>query len=89
MDRRITAISYSGKPPKRIIPISPMRHRTDEDLEQAVLYMKMYASLCTAISRSIDLLDLPENMPLAKSLLQQALWEAEELYISHKTGSES
>ena len=45
-------------------------------------YKKMYAYLCSAASQSIDLLENPDNIPLVKTILQQALWEAEELYIS-------
>ncbi len=45
-------------------------------------YKKMYACLCAAASRSIDLLDRPDNIPYVKTVLQQALWEAEEMYVS-------
>ena len=46
------------------------------------LYKKMYACLCVAASECIDLLGSPDQIHRVKSVLQQALWEAEELYIS-------
>ena len=45
-------------------------------------YKRMYACLCVAASRSITLLESPDNILRAKSVLQQALWEAEEMYVS-------
>ena len=45
-------------------------------------YKKMYACLCVAMSQAITLLESPNNLLYAKSVLQQALWEAEEMYVS-------
>ena len=45
-------------------------------------YKKMYACLCVAMSQAITLLESPDNLLYAKSVLQQALWEAEEMYVS-------
>ncbi len=52
------------------------------------LYRKMYAKLCAGISEALDLLEKPENSLHAKVLLQKALWDAEELYISWGDNSE-
>lgn len=45
------------------------------------LYQKMYAILCGAASDAIDLLSTPEGVLSAKLRLEQALQDAEELYI--------
>ncbi len=45
------------------------------------LYQKMYAILCGAASDAIDLLSTPEGILSAKLRLEQALQDAEELYI--------
>ena len=45
------------------------------------LYQKMYAILCGAASDAIDLLFTPEGGLSAKLRLEQALQDAEELYI--------
>ena len=47
-------------------------------------YKKMYTCICVEASRAIDLLDNPQNTAFVKVLLQQALWEAEELYLSQE-----
>ena len=52
------------------------------------LYRKMYAKLCVGISEAMDLLETPENCLYVKGLLQKALWDAEELYISWGGNSE-
>lgn len=52
------------------------------------LYRKMYVKLCAGISEALDLLEKPENSLYAKVLLQKALWDAEELYISWGDNSE-
>ena len=45
-------------------------------------YQKMYYILCDSASRALDaLLDVPETQA-ARLLLEQALYEAEELYIA-------
>ena len=45
-------------------------------------YRKMYGILCRASSMALDLLpDTPENA-VGRSLLQKALLEAEEVYLS-------
>ena len=49
---------------------------------QEDLYRKMYATLCVSISQAIDLLQEPEYRLQATTLLQNALWEAEEMYIN-------
>ena len=46
------------------------------------LYKKMYATLCAAADRAIDLLSAPENTLQVKVLLEQALLSAEEMYVS-------
>ena len=45
-------------------------------------YQKMYALLCGAASDAVDLLEKPENALQAKCLLEQALLNAEELYVT-------
>ena len=52
------------------------------------LYRKMYAKLCVGISEALDLLETPENCLYVKGVLQKALWDAEELYISWGDSSE-
>ena len=48
-------------------------------------YKKMYAILCGAISDALDVLPyLPEDVQ-ARFLLEKALQEAEELYISEES----
>ena len=49
---------------------------------QEELYWKMYARLCAEISNAIDLLKKPENSLYVSSLLQKALLDAEEMYLS-------
>ncbi len=45
-------------------------------------YKKMYALLCAAASEALDVLpDAPEN-DAGRALLQKALYEAEEIYVS-------
>ena len=47
-------------------------------------YKKMYAILCTAASAALDMLpDTPEN-GAARFRLQEALYEAEELYMTEE-----
>lgn len=48
------------------------------------LYWKMYAILCGAVSDAIEALQDPQNSLYARNLLQQAILQAEELYVSHK-----
>ena len=45
-------------------------------------YQKMYAILCGAADRAIDLLSTPKGAVEAKTLLEQALRKAEEVYLS-------
>lgn len=45
------------------------------------MYRRMYAILCCAASEAIDALELPGNVERAKEILQQALWEAEDIYV--------
>lgn len=45
-------------------------------------YRKMYALLCAASSQVIDLLEEQNNILRAKCLLEQAVLDAEELYLS-------
>ncbi len=49
---------------------------------QEELYWKMYARLCAGISDAIDLLKEPNNTLYVTCLLQKALNDAEELYLS-------
>ena len=44
------------------------------------MHKKMYAILCYAASEALDALESPENTGKAKEILQNALWQAEELY---------
>lgn len=46
------------------------------------MYRKMYAILCHAASEALDELEIPKNTEKAKEILQKALWQAEELYIT-------
>lgn len=47
-------------------------------------YKRMYAILCAAASKALDLLpELPENAE-ARELLQNALLAAEEMYIAER-----
>ena len=48
------------------------------------LYRKMYARLCAGVSDAIDLLKEPNNALYVSALLQKALDDAEELYLSAK-----
>ena len=51
-------------------------------------YKRMYAILCSAASAALDALpDTPENGE-GRTLLQDALLEAEELYISPRGNAE-
>ena len=45
-------------------------------------YQKMYAILCAAASDAIDLLSTPNGTLQAKVLLEQALSQAEEIYLT-------
>ena len=46
-------------------------------------YRSMYAIVCDAASRALDYLqDDPPQINLARILLQQALWKAEEQYVN-------
>lgn len=45
-------------------------------------YQKMYALLCGAASDAVDLLEKSENSLQAKYLLEQALLNAEQLYVT-------
>lgn len=45
-------------------------------------YQKMYAILCGAASDAVDLLNTPTGALQAKVLLEQALLDAEEIYLS-------
>ena len=45
------------------------------------LYKKMYATVCAAADRAIDLLSTSETDLQAKLLLEQALLSAEEMYL--------
>lgn len=49
-------------------------------------YRKMYAILCTAVSEAIDALPYIPETVYARCLLEKALWEAEEVYISENEG---
>ena len=44
------------------------------------MYRKMYAILCYAASEALDPLESPENTGKAKEILQNTLWQTEELY---------
>lgn len=46
------------------------------------IYRKMYAVLCGAVSDAIDVLQNPHNGLCARCLLEKALLQAEELYLS-------
>lgn len=48
------------------------------------LYWKMYAILCGAVSDAVEALQDPQNSLYARSLLQQAILQTEELYVSYK-----
>lgn len=52
-------------------------------------YQKMYAILCVAASEAIDVLQEGKDNSLAARILQNALWEAEELYISERNDGEA
>ena len=52
-------------------------------------YQKMYAILCFAASEAIDVLQEGKDNSLAVRILQNALWEAEELYISERNDGEA
>lgn len=52
-------------------------------------YQKMYAILCVATSEAIDVLQEGKDNSLAARILQNALWEAEELYISERNDGEA
>lgn len=56
---------------------------------EMVLYKKMYAKLCVAASEAIDLLSTDGGAMRAKTLLENALLEAEEIYVGwgEKEGS--
>ena len=45
-------------------------------------YRKMYAILCGAADHAIDLLSTPNGTLQAKVLLEQALSQAEEIYLT-------
>ncbi len=45
-------------------------------------YAKMYAIVCHAVSRALDTLPENEENASGRRILQDALYEAEELYIS-------
>lgn len=45
-------------------------------------YKRMYAILCAACSEAIDALD-EKDAALACSVLQEALFKAEDMYIEH------
>ncbi len=45
-------------------------------------YQKMYHILCSAASSALDLLAEAAETAQARAVLQNALWEAEELYLS-------
>ena len=47
-----------------------------------VNYARMYAILCAAASRALDLLPETETNAPARELLERSLWEAEELYVT-------
>ena len=47
-----------------------------------MLYRSMYTILCSACSRAIDALD-KQNHVQARRLLQEALWQTEDMYIEH------
>ena len=52
-------------------------------------YRKMYGILCRAASDALDLLpETPEN-EVGRRLLQQALWEAEDVYLSQEAQDEN
>ncbi len=48
-----------------------------------ICYQRMYAKLCAAASDAIDLLSSEDGTIKAKLLLEKALLEAEELYVSN------
>ena len=45
-------------------------------------YKKMYAIMCAAASEALDALQETAENTAGRELLQQALYEAEELYVS-------
>lgn len=45
-------------------------------------YQKMYAILCGAADHAIDLLSTPDGALHAKVLLEQALLQSEEIYLT-------
>lgn len=53
-----------------------------EVIMETEMHKKMYAILCYAASEALDALESPENTGKAKEILQNALWQAEELYIT-------
>ena len=52
-------------------------------------YQRMYALLCTAASQALDMLPATEENSAGREVLQQALYEAEEMYVSAEEGHES
>ena len=51
-------------------------------------YKKMYAILCTAASEALNALPATSENAAGRELLQQALYEAEELYVSDEDDEE-
>ena len=51
------------------------------------LYQEMYAILCGAADRAVDLLSEPNGSLQAKIILEEALLSAEELYLSYPEDS--
>ena len=51
------------------------------------LYRKMYTKLCVGISETVDLLKDPGNCLYVSGLLQKALYDAEELYMTYEDHS--
>ena len=49
-------------------------------MNDSPIHARMYAVLCAAAADAIDLIDTG-NVPEARSLLEKALGEAEDLYI--------
>ena len=52
-------------------------------------YKKMYHIVCSAVSKALDLLPKTYENTVGRQLLQEALYEAEELYVSFDAPSDS
>ena len=52
-------------------------------------YEKMYHIVCSAVSKALDLLPKTYENTVGRMLLQEALYEAEELYVSDDASPDS